>query len=509
MGFASGIAGYDATKRADEIAKMVDLGVTICRFDCWWSNVEGAGKGASNWGFVDNCVNDLNAAGIIPLLMIGYTPDWAHVGNAGDDKRPPTNDQDFADFCQRVVNRYKGAPYNVKNYELWNEPNIAGFFNPPNIAKYTNMVKLAYPLMKAADPNCVVITGGMSPAPDTAPDIDPRTFLVGIYANGGGGKFDAVGMHPYYGPHPNANVHDWSAWSQMFVPLSDPEMSKASLRETMIANGDTAKKIWATEANMLIQNDDIDGFSATEPRQAAMLPVVLDEWGAFTWSGPFFYYNYQDHNGGVDSLGNEGGFSMKRSNGTLRPAYAAYRDYAAVEDTVVVGRSLVLPSTVRTTVGRSAAAPSEIAVSQKLRPVADVAVGGWGPTPLHDKIDEVVADDFDYIQAILGSVPARIVLNAGATPAVRTGHVLRYRARRVGTGAAVLRVRLYVGATQISEWEDMMPGTFTTMEHTLTQMEAEAITDYGSCSVEIAALVGVLPGAGYGSDGYGSIGYGG
>jgi len=149
-------------------------------------------------------------------------------------------------------------------------------------------VQAAYPAIKAIDPGATVVTGGLSPAPDS-PDgtlMSPVAFLRGVYAAGGRGSFDAVGHHPSNWPfmplRPEPNFND-----NAFGGVTP------KLYETMQANGDGAKKIWATE------------MGAPTPWQgsdAAYLAAYIREgytaWSAWSFAGPLLWYSYRD--GGTD-----------------------------------------------------------------------------------------------------------------------------------------------------------------------------------------------------------------
>ena len=86
---------------------------------------------------------------------------------------------------------------------MWNEPNLTFFWEPwPDPAGYTALLGLTYDAIKAVDPSSTVITGGLAPAEQQPRQeaMKPLAFLERIYAAGGGGKFDAVGYHPYTYP---------------------------------------------------------------------------------------------------------------------------------------------------------------------------------------------------------------------------------------------------------------------------------------------------------------------
>ena len=58
--------------------------------------------------------------------------------------------------------RYKGK---IRAYQIWNEANLAREWDgkAPNAKEYVDMLRLTYQAIKKADPNAVVINGGLSP----------------------------------------------------------------------------------------------------------------------------------------------------------------------------------------------------------------------------------------------------------------------------------------------------------------------------------------------------------
>jgi hypothetical protein len=314
IGIAAGgsIAWYDDAKLAKELDGYGALGANWIRFDIAWSSVERQ-RGVYDWAVYDRLVAKVRARGLSVLAMVGYTPTWARVAGATDDKYPPQNVADYANFAQKVVERY--APLGVKAYELWNEPNLGCCFWKPKAdpLRYTQLVRAAYPKMKAADPSITVLTGGTSPADTTPTDVSPPKFVRDMYANGLKGNFDALSHHPYYGPIPVQSFKHWSAWSQM---TSDTDRGRG-LRNLMVDNGDGAKKIWISEANMKVQNVCMDGFCATEQRQAELIKEAIDTWRSYPWAGVMTMYNYFG----------DPSFSLVRSDWSPTPAWFALRDY--------------------------------------------------------------------------------------------------------------------------------------------------------------------------------------
>jgi hypothetical protein len=231
------------------------------------------------------------------------------------------------------VNRYKPGGTrgnNVTAYEVWNEPNIPNFWaSGPSVVQYARLLTAGYNAIKAAYSSATVITGGTSPAPTsgTAPNntISPIDFLNGLYANGAGAKFDAVGHHPYCSPAYPGETQPWSAWYQMYG-------TSPSLRSVLAANGHSSKKIWATEYGCFTNGPAGDvGSVQTEAAQAGHLAAAMRKWGSYTWAGPMFVYEFRDTNtadggpDGNDASTRENHFGHAyRTDRTKKPAFDAF-----------------------------------------------------------------------------------------------------------------------------------------------------------------------------------------
>lgn len=124
--------------------------------------------------------------------------------------------------------------------------------------------------------------------------------------------------------------------------------------------------------------------------------------------------------------------------------------------------------------------------TQVVRPVSDVSTGAWisslGGT-LSSMLDEVVADDNDYISTQSSST-CRIRLGTLSNPGSDPNPVrLNYRIK--GDGSSNLTVKLYSGANLISTYNHSpAPATFTTYTQTLSQGERAAISDWGLLELE-------------------------
>lgn len=124
------------------------------------------------------------------------------------------------------------------------------------------------------------------------------------------------------------------------------------------------------------------------------------------------------------------------------------------------------------------------------RPNADLAAGSWLPSAgsdLWDMLDEEAYSDSDYIYVDSAS-SCEVSLSGVVDPESSGGHVLRVRARSIQESTLV--VTLKQGGTTIATrtFEDLFG--WATYNVTLTQSEADSITDYTDLSVVLEAQAG-------------------
>ncbi len=238
-----------------------------------WSRIEPV-KGQFNWGYVDNAMRAAAAHNLRVLGLIAYTPDWARAPGSYFTA-PPLNPADYARFATAVVDRYGKQ---VSSWEIWNEPNLPLFFGftKNNGARYADLLKAAYPAIKAAQPGSTVVAAGLSRLPG---EDSPPAFLQQMYDAGAGGFFDAAAAHPYVFPGGLA-ADDEGGWSDV-----------GRMHAVMTAHGDGAKKIWMTELGAPT-SDTPDGV--TQQQQAQQITDVLAAAAATGYSGPAFIYSIRD-----------------------------------------------------------------------------------------------------------------------------------------------------------------------------------------------------------------------
>ena len=132
--------------------------------------------------------------------------------------------------------------------------------------------------------------------------------------------------------------------------------------------------------------------------------------------------------------------------------------------------------------------------TQTARPASDIditsAVGVPTPGVGSGVYADLAANDDSHYAEISNGGDVEVKLGALIDPLSSTEHTVTYRAE-YGGGATSgsLNVELRQGTTVIASWTDTLTGSFGTFTHTLTDEEADAITDYTALRVRFAASV--------------------
>lgn len=247
---------------AREWPMMARNGVSTVRIAFYWSQGQPVGPGTVEFAAYDAAV--LAAAreriGVLPVVF--GTPEWARLV-PGDAASPPRDPADYARFLTALAGRYgprgslwaehpEVAPRPIRAWQMWNEPNLKGFWSvQPFATAYVALIKAASSALKVADPGSRAILAGLPNG--WAP-------LREIYEAGGGQAFDAAAIHPY---------------------TARPDRVPRFLREArrvMRRFGDRRKPLWVTEMSWPAAKGrahDPIGIATTDRGQARRLTLGL------------------------------------------------------------------------------------------------------------------------------------------------------------------------------------------------------------------------------------------
>ena len=242
----------EPAKREQSVRMIAEAGFGWIRQEFPWEDIEIHGKGdfedrrhepyRSAWEKYDNIVDLADRYGIEIIARLSNPPAWSR--GAGDEAGtfgPPDDLEDYGDFVEAVVRRYEGR---VHTYQIWNEPNIYPEWGeqPVSPEGYTELLKVGYTRVKAACPDCVVISGALAQTIPLGPrDLNDFIFLQRMYDAGAADYFDVLAIQGY------------GLWSGPTDRRMRPRVLNFSrplyIRDIMVQNGDAEKPIWITEMN--------------------------------------------------------------------------------------------------------------------------------------------------------------------------------------------------------------------------------------------------------------------
>jgi len=212
--------GFEQHKRSVDLIKVA--GIRQVRDECFWHLVE---KKKGVYQIPEGVLHNLDYSlknGLDTLIILDY------ANPLYDDGMAPTSPaavKAFGQYCFTMARAFKGK---VRYFEVWNEPNVDGFWRPKsNPVAYAHLLKEAYLRIKEGNPDTIVC--GVCLA-----GIDDEKFLQGVIDEGGYDFMDVLSLHPYC--HPKT-PEDARIFERM-----------ASLRTRLAERcGKPPKDIWVTE----------------------------------------------------------------------------------------------------------------------------------------------------------------------------------------------------------------------------------------------------------------------
>jgi hypothetical protein len=308
------------------LSHALEAGVHWVRFHAfYWDEIEPVRTSPPtyDWSVVDEeSLRSAQANGLEVIAIVHFAPEWAQK-YPGSPCGPIHQDalDEYAQFMTELVKRYSVAPYNIRYWELGNEPDAPVIYSRSVFGcwgegtedyfggeYYAEMLKAAYPAIKAVAPLAQVLIGGLllDCDPDNPPlgkDCKASRFLEGILLNGGGPFFDMVSFHTYtYKALENPN------WPGSVTSI--PEKT-AFIRQVLERYGYGGKGLLNTEVALLCYVESSECFEV----QAMYVPRAYAEAMALDLHGQTYYAMINEmwrHTG------------LLRPDLTPKPVYHAY-----------------------------------------------------------------------------------------------------------------------------------------------------------------------------------------
>lgn len=232
-----------------------------------------SGEGAVD-GYADTIdarYTAMRARGIRPILILHSAPPWAQdqggllgLGRCTSDclrfvEPASARMADWEAFARFIARRYPDAAY-----EIWNEPNVAGFYRPaPNPTNYLRLYLTAYRAIRGANPGAEVLSGGLAALQTTNGDgTSLKSFLGSLYQQGLSSSAPAfeLSVHVYPGAVALGSGSNFaSQW--------------AALVDQMRAARDISRRVWVTETGISTSPVTDQG----NPRGPQGLVATLDQ----------------------------------------------------------------------------------------------------------------------------------------------------------------------------------------------------------------------------------------
>jgi hypothetical protein len=218
-----------------------EAGVRWVRTGVSWASVEPINTdltNPANGNWPDSWIGTLANEGFGILVLVFENPSWAANTSCGPLKSGMLGE--FSQFLTALVTRYSQPPYNVKYWELYNEPDIhredwygedIGGCWGNHGAEYAQMLAAADAAIHGADPEARMLLGalayewwssgggdyfnsGIDPSITPGPmewstgGAEFPDFLEDVLNNGGGDHFDVMCFHDYVVFHPRWDLPD-------------------------------------------------------------------------------------------------------------------------------------------------------------------------------------------------------------------------------------------------------------------------------------------------------------
>jgi hypothetical protein len=252
---------------------------------------------SNQWDFatLDSCVVLAEQEGAEVLLPLGLSPAWASSrpdepsAYAPGNAAPPRDLEDWRTYVRTVATRYRGR---IRQYEIWNEPNLPRFFSG-SASEMLALASEAYRILKEVDPENVVVS------PSATSGEAGLRWLEGYLGQGGRDACDVVGFHFYTGGEPPETIR----------------LLAIRARRVLDRTGAGSKPLWNTETGWSIASQFPSGSTGADQARAAsyVSRALISAWAGGVKR--FYWYAWDNFKMGLTEADGK----------TEKPAATAYR----------------------------------------------------------------------------------------------------------------------------------------------------------------------------------------
>jgi xylan 1,4-beta-xylosidase len=309
-----------------------ELGFRYIRFHAIFHDVLGTvriedGKTVYNWTKIDRLYDDLLARHIRPFVELGFTPNalatsqnsiFFWKGNTSHPK--PDAWRDLVDaFTRHIEQRYGKDEVRTWFFEVWNEPNLSGFWEGGDQKAYFELYDLTSKTIKSIDPALRV--GG----PSTAGASWVPEFLAHVKQSGA--VVDFVTTHSYgvdWGFLDEKGVQDTKLSANPDAIVGDVRR----VREQISASAYPGLPLYFSEwSTSYTPRDSVHDSYISAPY---ILTKLKASQGLVQGMS---YWTYTDlfEEPGPPTASFQGGFGLLNPEGVRKPAFFAYKYLHALQ----------------------------------------------------------------------------------------------------------------------------------------------------------------------------------
>jgi xylan 1,4-beta-xylosidase len=309
-----------------------ELGFRYMRFHAIFHDVLGTvrienGKAVYDWSKIDQLYDDLLARRIKPFVELGFTPKALATSqnnvfywNGNTSHPKPEGWRDLVDaFIRHIEARYGRDEVRTWFFEVWNEPNLSGFWEGADQKAYFELYDLTARTIKSIDPALRV--GG----PSTAGAAWVPEFLAHVKQSGAG--VDFVTTHTY-GVDGGFLDEDGVADTKL-SPSPDAILGDVRrVRQEITASAFPGLPLYFSEwSTSYTPRDSVHDSYISAPYILAKLK------GSQGLAQAMSYWTYTDlfEEPGPPSASFQGGFGLLNPEGIRKPAFFAYKYLHALQ----------------------------------------------------------------------------------------------------------------------------------------------------------------------------------
>ena len=309
-----------------------ELGFRYIRFHAIFHDVLGTvtvenGKTVYDWAKIDQLYDDLLARHIKPFVELGFTPKALATSQSsifywqGNTSHPkPDGWRNLVDaFIRHLEARYGRDEVRSWFFEVWNEPNLSGFWEGGGQKAYFDLYDLTSNTIKAFDPQLKV--GG----PSTAGAAWVPEFLAHVKQSGAAVDFVTTHTYGVVGGFLDENgVGDTKLDSSPDAIIGDVRRVREQIAASPFSKLPLYFSEWSTSYT---PRDSVHDSYISAPYILTKLKATQG------LAQGMSYWTYTDlfEEPGPPTAPFQGGFGLMNPQGIRKPAYFAYKYLHALE----------------------------------------------------------------------------------------------------------------------------------------------------------------------------------